>query len=644
MQEQNINNPETKVVISSCPPEEVANFPQPSQRDFEDSGPDLNFTFTLTARNSLSWGFDLLIILPDPNSAYPLQLLLVRRGPYAGSCLVISGQGGKSLKHFPIMQTTLGEFEELERLVIHKRDQHPIWQHHPELWLVRSTLWMMHVCRSVEDDPYIPSPYQIAARHIISNPSSANERLALAHELRVHAHALNEIVVGKIEPYSDNITRPSIHNPGKTTDEEIANAVETIDGVFWMDELAASYFEKLPGGADMAKDLREASRTRVAAYLNDQNRDSATDLLRFFIARHHQEPTTLFIMRLGEVLYDGTIKPRLKRKAEIEARRRRNPPALALSIAPAVAKYSGWHKGTKVISSDDGDLHVIDSRDFNKSIIALAPALEVKHMKNLFGRSLADDYPALATPLGQELTAWATREVWRRTMDGEPSPTQLEIEGGFRGLLERIGFKGVNGGTESKTLASALLAGKTFHIYWPGIEEVAGLWTYHNKEARRGQPALLRIGVSPFLAPNYKAGERLVPIVETPPLVGRRNDHAAQLAFKFELVLEMVKAGEAILDGGAYLPEPELERLASLVGLPASTMNKALDRWTQDGEDGPSMLERHDDRFLLANNDPYRDAREFILEGARRVREGRANGLRSASTREHARRTRRPKK
>lgn len=411
------------------------------------------------------------------------------------------------------------------------------------------------------------------------------------------------------------------------------NAI-TEDGILNFDFIFSKFIKQIGSkGQELSSKIKNNSKKRVNAFRSGEAPEGTLwKIWQYNPLGHYRHPRYALI--LCEVLWLDVVKPRLER----EERKRRNPPALSASVAPLVSRSCGWRKGATVMPAPDGGLQVIDSQDINKTILSLAPALEVQNIKSLFGRSLSDDYPDLASLRGQELIAWIVCQVWQRTMDNEPAPRELIIEGGLKKLRELMGLKG-NDGAESSTLAAALRAGSGFRLYAPDLE-VGGLWTYYLREARRGQPSRLEIGVSSFLAPNYKPhGERLVPIIGTPPLVGRRNDHAAQLAFKFELVLEMVRAGETILDGGVLLPESERERLASLVGLPTSTMNKALDRWTQDGKDGPRMLEREGDRFLLADIDPYRDARAFILEGARRVREGRENGLRSIAARERARRT-----
>lgn len=586
-------------------------------------------------------GFDILAkIHPSDQDGV---IIFIRHGPFSGGVITENApQDFLRTKFFSLFSGS-NFLNSINNYFNQRVKLDPLWINHREVWFSRAISRMLYICKVIEIEDN-SSPYLSVARYLKETkkegaPETEEDIKALAEALHLHTCALIETTLKGAIPCKGPAQSTELHPP--TTEIEIQLATRDIDGVLWLDACLADYIANLPGGTRYATTIRENSRERLATYRNNPSPENLEALFSaLWLRRYTPEPHEPFLMRPAEVLWYGTVKPELERKAEREARKRRNPPALAISIAPAIARYCGWRSGSIVTISDDGGLNIIDSHDTNRELLALAPALEVQNMQKLCGRSLVDDYPALATPIGHTCITWIVRKCWQRHMDGEPSPERIDIEGGLSGFLEILKIKG-NGGT-SQALASILRAGKSFHMYSPGVEEVGGLWTYHHREARRGQPSLLKISVSPFLTPNYTTGERLVPIVATPSLVGRNNEHAAQMAFKCELVLEMVRAGETVLDEGVLLPEPELERLASLVGLPTSTMNKALDRWTQDTKDGPRMLDRSGDRFLLADNDPYRDARNFVLEGARRVREGRERGLQSAAARERARRRRRP--
>ena len=69
-------------------------------------------------------------------------------------------------------------------------------------------------------------------------------------------------------------------------------------------------------------------------------------------------------------------------------------------------------------------------------------------------------------------------------------------------------------------------------------------------------------------------------------------------------------------NGGIYLPEPKRFELASSVGLPIDTTPKVFDRWKQDGDDAPKMLEEVEkDVFILSEH--HQAARDFIIESGK---------------------------
>src|SRR5690606_13604119 len=99
-------------------------------------------------------------------------------------------------------------------------------------------------------------------------------------------------------------------------------------------------------------------------------------------------------------------------------------------------------------------------------------------------------------------------------------------------------------------------------------------------------------------------GRQLVPIVDIPPLVGRPADHGPQANFQMELMVAFRKrAVELVKKGGIYLPEKELRLLANESGLPQRILKKVMDRWVQDGDDGPAFLDViENDRYALGKS------------------------------------------
>jgi hypothetical protein len=215
-----------------------------------------------------------------------------------------------------------------------------------------------------------------------------------------------------------------------------------------------------------------------------------------------------------------------------------------------------------------------------------------------------------------------------------PGRADVVIEGGFSGLAELLGERSKKA---PEAVRDVLRAGQAFARRWANGSEIAGLWTYRNEVAEaRGRRALLVVTVGTVLRPYYALehlppGKRFgVPVLPMPPFVGRQRGWAAQAVFQMVLEGKLVERRlELIEEGGVKLTSTDFDRLAQQAGLPLGSWRKVIDRWTQDGTDGPAMLERvGPERFNLADREPYRAARNYLMQGGRITADGRKRAQR----------------
>jgi hypothetical protein len=253
---------------------------------------------------------------------------------------------------------------------------------------------------------------------------------------------------------------------------------------------------------------------------------------------------------------------------------------------------------------------------------------------------------ALRSYLGQRVLRRVPMEVWERHVAGCRNPRVLS----WRGTDGFVEWMGVSSKFHTEAL-DILRAGQDFRRTWADngrpLREIGGLWSYDLSEDGRtapGRHAHLELNVNRPLAPFFakeelaRGDERaLVPVVAMPPTVGSPNLWAAAAAFQFLFVKTLVEHRlDVIAHGGALLPPTVLARLASDAGMKPSHLPRLLDRWLRDGDDGDAVLERVDkDRYHLADNSTYRQARRYIEET------GRLSVRRQRSGREAARATRR---
>ena len=308
---------------------------------------------------------------------------------------------------------------------------------------------------------------------------------------------------------------------------------------------------------------------------------------------------------LARVLWTLKVRPELDRE-------RSEIPILALPVVRELAE-SHWAPNRQLVLFDGRAVLRKDGVE-----LAEVPLLDPADFE-----AMQRGAERLRSVTGQRVIRHLAREAYG-LHKATPGRADVVIEGGFSGLAEALGERSKKA---PETVRDVLRAGQEFKRRWANGSEVGGLWLYRNEVSEaRGRRALLVVTVGTVLRPYFAlshlpAGERFgVPVLPMPPFVGeRKNDWAGQAVFQFLLEAELVaRRLELVREGGARLTPADFERLAAKAGLPSGSWRKVIDRWTQDGNDGPAMLERvGTERFTLADREPYKAAREWLLQGGR---------------------------
>ena len=211
-------------------------------------------------------------------------------------------------------------------------------------------------------------------------------------------------------------------------------------------------------------------------------------------------------------------------------------------------------------------------------------------------------------------------------------PRVLNITGAYGRLAEDLNLKSKAEVERIRDIIEAM------HIYEVQIgERKERILTRTYARGAGPKPAELSIILGFPLLPNYvqdlqdafknriaeRMAKRLVPVLSDPPLIGRERDHGAQYSFQMAVVQRMRLESESIVKlGGVTLDKATLEQLAKVAGLPPTLLDPVIDRWTQDGTDGPKMLERVDgDVYRLG--DAHKPAWDFMVSGATKEAHGR---------------------
>lgn len=336
--------------------------------------------------------------------------------------------------------------------------------------------------------------------------------------------------------------------------------------------------------------------------------------------RDWQDPLVL-PRTLARVLWRSLVKP------AIEGKTARLPAVLAFPVAQELTAAC-WAPGRQLALFDDrAVLKSADDEDLAEIPIIDSADFEVMQRGVERLRSLT----------GQRVIRYLAKAVYELNLVN-PGAADVVVEGGFSGFADLLGEKSKKA---PEVVRDVLRAGHKFQRKWLNGNEVAGLWLMQNVAEYHGRRAQLIITVGPVLRPYYglrhlpKDHRFGVPVLPLPPFCGRERDWASQAVFQFLLTAEMVvRRMELATEGGALLLPTDLEHIADRAGMPKGSWRAVIDRWLHDGSDGDAMLEQvAPNRYVIADRDPYKAAREWLLEGARRSLSGRQRGERRAAMR-----------
>lgn len=221
------------------------------------------------------------------------------------------------------------------------------------------------------------------------------------------------------------------------------------------------------------------------------------------------------------------------------------------------------------------------------------------------------------------LFRWEIKEVTKRYLSGVADFRKLSISGSFKELAELIGAN-----IHKQTIQDLreIITWQQQAGFDLGDGNIGHMLTFDiRSNPKDKRKKILSLYLTDMLLPNFvfsmphdnqsqRELRMLTPLLDIPPLVTNNHKlHAAQAAFQVELCIEMRKRAKEIVDkGGIYLPQNQKVTMAEMVGLDLETLPKVFDRWTQDGSDGPKMLEEvSQDVYNLSEH--HQAARDFII-------------------------------
>jgi hypothetical protein len=414
------------------------------------------------------------------------------------------------------------------------------------------------------------------------------------------------------------------------------------EGMLLWDAKAARFLDGIGDkGKDLAKALRKEAKKRWGELLQDCNGNIEEGLFSMQLAsiwalswtNKDVSVTPLrFAWNLARALWYDQVEPRLKRE-------RAKPKAL---VFPVFEEAIDAHTPGGLLQAIEGNNALINHRGERVSDLRrIKPLDKVPTLElSVLPKILSKGAKLLGTLNAYRLLHLEVSLGHQRALNDDIKDVRaLRFEGGWEALAEAAG---IEGNSRAISEVHAIIAAQA-HLCWRWPDGTYGnLLSYEVRPARRNQRGRVSLILGDALLPDFiftpgffgngrtaREARRLVPMLPLPPLIGRDNDKGAQVNLQLRLLVEMRRrAGEFYEKGGILLEQDKLEEFAKEATLPLSTLSKVIERWTQDGDDGPALLERIErDRYTLGKT--HVDARNFIAKAGEEEIQGKEAGLKS---------------
>lgn len=225
------------------------------------------------------------------------------------------------------------------------------------------------------------------------------------------------------------------------------------------------------------------------------------------------------------------------------------------------------------------------------------------------------------------------RTGWEQHVAEKHDARAVQFLGGWEGLRTKLGANRKQ--MKQVKEACEILQGARWEFPSLGMDGL-GLWTVTNARGRDKRQRVLRFVLGDVLMPgNYllfdgksramRQARSIIPVLEEPVLVGRRNEAGAELALQDHLLVYIKDNAERYeREDGCQLP---FEELASRVGLSSRLAERVADAWS-DPDDG--WLVRNGSRYRIKDEQTH----EFVREAAKQRSRGRIRQRRAKDNRQ----------
>ena len=272
-----------------------------------------------------------------------------------------------------------------------------------------------------------------------------------------------------------------------------------------------------------------------------------------------------------------------------------NRPAVTISIHEDLTNV---HSRSHVLENKNGQRALtFPDRDSYAVILSPTPSMENTMLDELVTRGAS----LLGSVYAHRLLRFEIVTAHEQALRHDADPRLIRIDGGWSVLAhDTLKIKNKSAADDLKAIAYAQQA---VRLPLPNGGFQNGLITLRDAPGQGRRKGSIGITLCEMLLPNFvheligngretREHRRLVPVLrELPPMLGRTNEQGAQATLSMRVMQRLrTHARELAQTGAVTITPDQWTEDADAAKLPRAMLPRVLDRWTQDGDDGPAFL------------------------------------------------------
>jgi len=222
---------------------------------------------------------------------------------------------------------------------------------------------------------------------------------------------------------------------------------------------------------------------------------------------------------------------------------------------------------------------------------------------------------------GHRVLRYVVRTAFNQAINGSADPRVIRRESP-RDIASELGLKGERSISGMMEVFQAMAYLNFKRPSFSG--NLIALTRFKSAKTHRLDGVEITVGTNllPYRAcEDFKSGESnlMIPLLSDPLLVGSNQYHAGQYLLQMLVMREFVKQSVDFAKyGHVKITQDSWQKMAEECGV-LPILKKILDRWTQDGQDGPKFLEENDNNFYALGPSYQREADFLIRQGNLRI-------------------------